>query len=67
MRVYTLTTIGDIIDETFGPTEYAIDKALHHLDADEVKAKASAIVWGGDSAPIGGCDGVNMSWVAGCR
>lgn len=41
MRTYEEISLGDLIDESFGPIEYEVDRALHHIDAKAVLAKAS--------------------------
>ena len=64
MRTYEPTSIGDIIDDTFGPAEFEIDRTLYHLDVEAIRARASAAVYGGDSVlGGGGSGGRDFDWV----
>ena len=63
MRDYEETSIRDIIDETFGPAEFEIDRALYHLNAEKIRAKGNALVYGGETVGLGGGAGRDFSWV----
>ena len=65
MRAYALTTLRDIVDENLGPIEAVIDIVLSGPGAKVVKAKGSAVVYGGDSVPGMVGRGADFSWVLG--